>query len=296
MSDYMVKALGYNKQVRAYAARTTDMVNEAVRRSQAWPTAAAALGRAITAGSMMGSMLKGEEKLTIKIEGGGPMGAIVVDSQSNGNTRGYTHNPNVHFDLNQHGKLDVARAVGTSGTLSVVKDLGMQEQFTGHVPLVSGEIGDDFTYYFASSEQVPSSVGLGVLVNPDETVLAAGGFILQVLPEAEDTLIEQIETHLQHLPPLSKLIEKGKTPEEVLHLLLGDDYQILETAPVAFECHCSRERISQALIGLGEEELRAMIEEDEGAETECQFCHEVYNFSKQDLEELAVESPSQNSY
>ena len=170
MGDYLVKALAYNSQVRAYAVKTTDTVGEAQRRHYTWPTASAALGRSMTAGVMMGAMLKGEQKLTIKIEGRGPIGVILVDSNAKGEVRGYVTNPQTHFDLNQHGKLDVARAVGTDGTLSVVKDIGMRDQFNGQVPIVSGELGEDFTYYFVTSEQVPSSVGVGVLVAVTETV------------------------------------------------------------------------------------------------------------------------------
>lgn len=294
MQDYLVKAVAYEDKVRAYAIRTTDMINEAVERHQAWPTAAAALGRAMTAGSMMGSMLKGEDKLTIKIEGGGPMGPIIVDSSSNGNTRGYAHNVEVHFDLNKQGKLDVSRAVGTNGALSVVKDLGLKEHFTGSVPIISGELGEDFTYYFVTSEQVPSSVGLGVLVNPDHTIKAAGGFIIQLLPGAEEEVVDRLEKQIENMPPVSKLIEKGKTPEEMLYVILGEDVKILDKHPVSFSCHCSKERIANALVSLGSEELQDMIEKDGGAETQCHFCNEMYHFSASDLEQLkkkAIDAP-----
>lgn len=286
MKDYLVKATAFNHQVRAYAVHTTEMVDEAVRRHQAWPTASAALGRAMTAGSMMGAMLKGDDKLTIKIEGHGPMGPIIVDSNSSGDTRGYAHNVQVHFDLNDHGKLDVARAVGTDGTLSVVKDLGMRDMFTGNVPIVSGELGDDFTYYFANSEQLPSSVGLGVLVNPDNSVKAAGGFIIQVLPDAEEEYVARLEQQIQQMPPVSKLIEHGKTPEEILHIILGEEVNVLDTQPVQFACQCSKERVENAIISLGTDELQDMIEKDGGAETTCHFCNEVYHLSVDDLERL----------
>ncbi|MFC5714477.1 Hsp33 family molecular chaperone HslO [Thalassorhabdus alkalitolerans] len=286
MSDYLVKATAYEGKVRAYAIKSTEMVNEAVRRHQAWPTAAAALGRAMTAGSMMGAMLKGDDKLTIKIEGGGPMGPIVVDSDSKGNTRGYAHNLQVHFDLNKHGKLDVARAVGTEGHLAIVKDLGMKEHFTGNSPIVSGELGEDFTYYFVTSEQVPSSVGLGVLVNPDNTIMAAGGFILQLLPGADDELIDNLEKQLGAMPPISKLIEKGKNPEEILQIIFGEEVKILDKQEVKFTCQCSKERVGNAIVSLGSEELEDMIQKDKGAETQCHFCNEIYNFSVEDLQEL----------
>ncbi|MEJ9269789.1 Hsp33 family molecular chaperone HslO, partial [Bacillus thuringiensis] len=278
-------------KVRAYALKATEMVNEAVRRQDTWPTASAALGRTMMAGTMMAAMLKGDAKLTVKVEGDGPIGAIIVDSQANGQTRGYVKNPHVHFELNEHGKLDVARAVGTNGSLSVVKDIGLRDHFTGSVPLVSGELGEDFTYYFVSSEQTPSSVGVGVLVNPDNSVLAAGGFVLQLMPGADDAIISEIEKRLQTIPPISKLVEAGMPPEEILAALLGDDnVKILEKMPIEFACQCSKERIARAIISLGKDEIRAMIEEDGGAETTCHFCNEVYLFSKEELETLYEEA------
>lgn len=287
MSDYLVRALAYDGQVRAYAVNTTEMVKENVRRQKTLPTASAALGRAVTAGTMMGLMLKGNEKLTIKIEGGGPIGAIIVDSNARGETRGYVMNPNVHFELNKWGKLDVARAVGTNGQLSVVKDFGLKEHFTGSVPLVTGELGDDFTYYFAVSEQIPSSVGLGVLVDRDGTILASGGFIIQLMPGASEELIAKLEERIQSVPPVSEMIASGKTPEEMLTLLLGNDnVKIIDRVPVKFHCSCSKERISRALISLGKEEIQDMIEKDGGAETRCHFCNETYTFSKEELQQL----------
>lgn len=291
MADYLVKALAYNKQVRAYALTTTETVGEAQRRHYTWPTASAALGRAMTAGVMLGSALKGEEKLTIKVEGGGPIGVILVDSNAKGEVRGYVTNPQTHFDLNTHGKLDVARAVGTDGTLTVVKDIGMRDHFSGQVPIVSGELGEDFTYYLVSSEQVPSSVGVGVLVNPDNSILAAGGFMIQLLPGTDDETITKIEKRLSSIDPISKLIEKGLTPEQILEEILGkDNVQIIDKMPVTFNCPCSKDRIANAIISLGKEEIQAMIEEDEQAEAQCHFCNEKYHFSKDELGELIEES------
>lgn len=287
MGDYLVKALGFNGQIRAYAAKTTDTVGEAQRRHQTWPTASAALGRSMTAGVMLGAMLKGDEKLTIKIEGGGPLGNILVDSNAKGEVRGYVSNPQVHFDLNEHGKLDVRKAVGTSGMLTVVKDIGLRDFFSGQVPIVSGELGEDFTYYLVSSEQIPSSVGVGVLVNPDNSILAAGGFILQLMPGADENTINSIETRLKEIPPISRLIEKGLTPEEILEEVLGkDQLKFLETLPVSFSCNCSKERFATAMISLGEAEIEDMIETDGQAEAHCHFCNEKYQFSKVELEEL----------
>ncbi|WP_132747537.1 Hsp33 family molecular chaperone HslO [Scopulibacillus darangshiensis] len=287
MSDYLIKALAYDGMLRVQTITSTGMVGEAQRRHYTWPTASAALGRTMTAGTMMGAQLKGDNSLTITIEGGGPIGAIIVDANAKGETRGYVSNPQTHFDLNQYGKLDVARAVGTNGFISVVKDLGLRDNFTGRVPLVSGEIGDDFTYYFARSEQIPSAVGVGVLVNPDNSILAAGGFLIQVLPGAPDDIINEVEKRLSNIPPVSKLIEGGQTPEDLLVTLFGEgNYKIVDKMPIAFECQCSKEKISQAILGLGKDEIKAMIEEDHGAEANCHFCRETYQFSEDELQEL----------
>jgi molecular chaperone Hsp33 len=287
MNDYLIKALAYDGQVRAYAVSSTETIGEAQRRHQTWPTASAALGRSMSASVMMGAMLKGEEKITVKIEGGGPIGPILVDSNAKGEVRGYVTHPQVHFDLNAQGKLDVRRAVGTEGFLTVIKDIGMREHFTGQVPLVSGELGEDFTYYFASSEQVPSSVAVGVLVNPDNTILAAGGFIIQLLPGVAEEVISHIENRLTQIEPVSKMIEKGLTPEEILEEVIGKgELKILEKMPVSFTCTCSKERFGDAIISLGAEEITDMIETDEQAEVQCHFCNEIYVFSKDELEEL----------
>ena len=287
MEDYLVKALAFNGQVRAYAVRSTKLVGEAQRRHYTWPTASAALGRAMTATVMMGAMLTGDDKLTVKIDGDGPLGHILVDGNAKGEVRGYVLNPQTHFDLNEHGKLDVRRAVGTTGTLTVVKDIGMRDFFTGQIPIVSGELGEDFTYYFSTSEQVPSSVGVGVLVNPDNSILAAGGFIIQLMPGTDDETITKIENHLKVMTPISKQIEKGLTPEELLEEILGDEpIQFLETMPVSFTCTCSKERFGDAMLSLGADEIQDMIETDGQAEVHCHFCNEKFIFTKEELEEL----------
>lgn len=286
MKDYLVKALAYDS-IRAYAVCTTETVSEAQRRHQTWRTASAALGRSLTASVMMGAMLKGDDKITVKIKGDGPLGLILVDSNAKGDVRGYVTNPQVDFESNEHGKLDVARAVGTSGTLTVVKDLGLRDFFSGSVPLVSGELGEDFTYYFAVSEQIPSSVGVGVLVNPDDTILAAGGFILQLMPGTEEKVILKLEERLQSIPPISQLIDLGLTPEEILAELFGkENIKILETMPVRFQCLCTKQRFADAIVGLGAAEIQDMIEEDGKADAHCHFCNETYHFSKMELEEL----------
>jgi len=285
MKDYLVRGLGFNGQVRVFAARTTATVAEAQRRHDTWPVVSAALGRSMTAAVMMGAMLKGEEKITIKIEGNGPIGPMVIDSNAYGEVRGFVTNPHVHFDLNEHGKLDVRAGVGTEGALTIVKDIGLRDMFSGQTPIVSGEIAEDFTYYFATSEQVPSSVGLGVLVNPDNTILAAGGFILQLMPGCDEETINEIEQHLATIEPVSKMIEKGYTPEQILEAVLGNGHlKILDSMPVEFKCQCSKERFGAAILGLGTAEIREMIDEDGGAEAQCHFCLETYSFSKDELE------------
>ena len=287
MKDYLVKALAFDGEVRAYSVRTTNTVSEAQRRHDTWRTASAALGRSLTAGTMMGAMLKGEQKLTIKVEGNGPIGPILVDAHANGDVRGYVTNPHVDFEGTEQGKLRVYQAVGTEGFVTVSKDIGMREPFIGQSPIVSGELGEDFTYYFAVSEQTPSSVGVGVLVNGDDSILAAGGFILQIMPGAQDETISFIEDRLQKIPPVSTLIEQGLSPEELLYAVLGEDkVKVLETMDVQFNCTCSRERIESVLISLGKTELEQVREEEEETEVHCHFCNERYKFSKEDITNL----------
>jgi molecular chaperone Hsp33 len=287
MKDYLIKTTAYGGYVRAYAVTSTNTVEEARRRQDTWATASAALGRTITITAIMGAMLKGEDSNTIKIQGNGPIGAIIADANAKGHVRGYVNNPHVDFELNEKGKLDVARAVGTEGSLSVIKDLGLKDYFTGEVPIVSGEISEDFTYYFATSEQVPSAVGAGVLVNPDHTILAAGGFIVQVMPGADEEVITKLEEQIQNFPAISGLIRAGKNPEQILQQLFGDEeVKVHETMPIEFRCKCSKERLANAIIGLGNEEIQSMIDEDHGAEANCHFCNETYLFTEQELEEL----------
>lgn len=294
MGDYLVRAIGYNGQVRAFATRTTDTVAEAQRRHNTWPIVSAALGRTMTASVMMGAMLKGDDKITVKIEGNGPIGPIIVDADAKGDVRGFVTNGQVHFDLNEHGKLDVRAGVGTEGALTIVKDLGMRDMFSGQTPIISGEIAEDFTYYFVTSEQVPSSVGLGVLVNPDNSVLAAGGFILQIMPGCEEETIDALEKQLASIEPVSKMIERGLTPEQILEVVLGEgNVQILDSMPVKFQCQCSKERYSAAIIGLGVQEIQEMIEEQGEIETQCHFCLQTYDFSQAELQGLIDEIQSQ---
>lgn len=278
-----------NEEIRILSVDTTETVNEAVTRHNAYPTAAAALGRTVTAGVMMGAMLKNEEKVTINIQGGGPIGAIIVDSDARGNVRGYLGNPEVHFPLNDQKKLDVRRAVGTDGFLNVVKDVGLKDDFTGSVEMVSGEIGEDFSYYFYTSEQVPSIVALGVLVNPDNTIKAAGGFIIQVLPGASDETIEFLDHRAQEMAPVSKLIDQGLSPSEIIGTVIGKtNWKQLDDMPVNFECSCSKERFLKAIGSLDKSEIMTMIKEDGGAEADCHFCRNKIWIEKEELQALLV--------
>lgn len=287
MKDYLVRALAFNGQVRAYSTITTHTVSEAQRRHDTWRTASAALGRSLTAGVMMGAMLKEDQKLTIKVEGNGPIGHILIDANAKGEVRGYVAHPHIDFEANEQGKLRVYEAVGTEGNITVIKDIGLREPFVGQVPIVSGELGEDFTYYFAISEQIPSSVGVGVLVNGDDSILAAGGFILQMMPGAEEETISLIERRLNEMPPISKLVENGLTPEEILYHILGEEnVKVLDTLDVVFQCTCSRERIESVLTSLGLEELQQIRNEEEETEVDCHFCNEKYIFSKQDITNL----------
>lgn len=293
MEDYLVKALCFNGEIRAMAVRTTNIVDEAQRRHNTWRAATAALGRTMTGSLLLGSMHKGNDKLTVKIQGDGPLGAIVVDADAKGNVKGYVQNPSVNLPANDVGKIDVRGAVGTNGSLSVIKDLGLKEAFTGQVPLVSGELAEDFTYYLANSEQVPSAVGLSVLVDNenDDRVKAAGGFMIQVMPNATEETLVEIEKRLADIPQVSTLLDQGETPENILERLLGkENVDILDKMPVQFHCDCSKERFSSAIATLGEVELTAMIEEDEGAEAVCHFCGEKYNYDAQELTAIRDEA------
>ncbi|EOT25985.1 Hsp33 family molecular chaperone HslO [Enterococcus saccharolyticus] len=290
MKDYLVKALAYGGYVRAYAINATAVVAEAQRRHDTWNTASAALGRSLVGGLLLGATLKGDDKMTVKIQGDGPAGAIIVDSNGKGDIKGYIQNPHVSLPLNDKGKIDVRGAVGTNGVFTVIKDLGLKEPFSGQTPIVSGELGDDFTYYLAVSEQIPSAVGLSVLVDTDDSIKTAGGFMLQVMPGASDEVIDALEERLKHLPNVSSLLEEGKTPEDILEIIFdGEAIMILEDSPVQFNCECSKEKFATAIITLGTSEIQAMIDEDHGAEAVCSFCGEKYYFDEPELEALIQE-------
>ena len=291
MGDYMIRATAAEGQIRAFAGTTRNMVEYARSAHNLSPVASAALGRLMTAGVLMGSMMKGDQDLlTLKINGDGPIHGITVTADSHGNVKGYVGNPQVMLPPNEFGKLDVGGAVGI-GVLSVIKDIGLKEPYVGQTQLVTSEIAEDLTYYFATSEQVPSSVGLGVLMNKDNTVRQAGGFIIQLMPFCDEKVIEKLEQRLAEVNSVTAFLDEGLTPEQILEKLLGDmDLVINDTVPTQFYCNCSRERVSKALIAVGRKELNEMIQEAKPVELKCHFCNSAYEFSTEDLKELLRKS------
>jgi len=291
MADYLVKSVAGHEMFRAYAVNATNTVAEAQRRHDTWSAASAALGRSLVGTLLLSSsVLKGDDQLTVKINGDGPVGGIVVDGNAKGTVKGYLQNPHVHLPLNDKHKIDVKAAVGSNGFLAVTKLQGVGEPFTGQVPLVSGELGEDFTYYLAQSEQIPSAVGLSVFVNEDNTIGVAGGFLVQVLPNATDEAISSLESKLKDLPLVSQLLRDGKTPEDILNLLFDGDVKVLDKMPVKFVCDCSKERFAESLMALPKHEVQAMIDEDQGAEAVCHFCGEKYQFSVAELQAVLSRS------
>ena len=286
MKDYIVRATAANAQIRAFAASTTELVEEARTRHNTSPVATAALGRLLTAGAMMGSMMKNPtDVLTLQVQCGGPIGGMTVTADSKGEVKGYVHNPDVMLPP-KNGKLDVGGALGP-GFLNVIKDMGLKEPYSGQTILQTGEIAEDLTYYFASSEQVPSAVGLGVLMEKDNTVRQAGGFIVQLMPNAEEEVIEKLEKNLAQITSVTELLDQGYTPEMLLEKLLGDmDLEINEKVPTSFYCNCDKVRVGKVLISLGEKELQGMIDDGEPIELNCHFCNSNYNFSVDELKEL----------
>jgi molecular chaperone Hsp33 len=285
---YIVRGTASNGDVRVFAAITTDIVEKARETHDLSPTATAALGRLMTAGAIMGAMSKGEkDTLTLSINGGGPAGNVVVVADGTGNVKGYVSNPHAELPLNEKGKMDVGGIIGTNGTFRVVKDIGLKEPYVGQVPIQSGEIGDDLAYYFTYSEQVPSAVALGVLVDAAVPVRSAGGLIIQMMPGASEFIADIIMYRLEEIPPISKLIDEGKTAEDILNLLFDDmDLKIYEKTEIEYKCDCSRERVSRALIAMGREDLTTLKEEDKGIEVGCHFCTTKYQFNEDDIDEL----------
>ncbi len=287
MSDYIIRATAANSQIRAFAAVTTDVVETARKAHNTSPVATAALGRLLTGGAMMGVMMKGDKDiLTLQIHAGGPLQGITVTADSKGNVKGYVGNPNVCIPANSKGKLDVAGAVGV-GFMNIIKDMGLKEPYMGQVALQTSEIADDLTYYFATSEQVPSAVGLGVLMNKDNTVRQAGGFIVQLMPFAEESVIARLEENVQKITSVTNLLEEGHTPESLLEKVLeGFDVEINDRMDTKFYCNCSKERVEKALISIGRKELNELIQEGKEVEMNCHFCNTNYVFSVEELKEI----------
>jgi len=288
MADYIVNAITSNGAIRVVAADTTELCNRAQEIHKMSPTAAAALGRTLTAAAIMGSMLKSaDDSLTIQLNGGGPIGKVVAVGDGNANVKGYVGNPLVDLPLNDKGKLDVGGAIGRDGMLGIIRDLGLKEPYVGQVPLVNGEVAEDLTQYYATSEQLPTAVALGVLVDVDYTIKAAGGFILQVLPGAYDEDIDNVERTIQTISSVTEMLSNGKKPEDIVEQLLSDyEIEYFDNVPTKYQCDCSRDRTDRALISLGKEVLTKIIEEDGKAEITCHFCDNVYKYTKQELEEL----------
>ena len=291
MSDYMIRATAANGQVRAFAATTRDLTEYARNAHNTSPVVTAALGRTMTAAVMMGSMLKGDkELLTVKIQGDGPIGSLTVTADSHGHVKGYAQNPVVLIQANSIGKLDVAGAIG-KGVLSVIKDIGLKDPYVGQTDLVSGEIAEDLTYYFAVSEQTPSSVGLGVLMNKDNTVRQAGGFIIQLMPDASEETISALEKRLAKISSVTAMLDSGKTPEDILQELLGEfGVEITEKTETRFACNCSKERMEKALISIGRKDLEEMIKDGEPIEMNCHFCNSHYQFSVEELKKILAQA------
>lgn len=290
MTDYIVRATAAEGQIRAFAAVTKDTVEEARRRHGTSPVATAALGRLLTAGAIMGSMMKNDtDMLTLQIRGDGPLGGITVTADSHANVKGYVLNPDVMLPP-KNGKLDVGGAVGI-GLLTVIKDMGLKEPYSGQTILVTSEIAEDLTYYFANSEQVPSSVGLGVLMDKDNTVKCAGGFIIQLMPFAENKTIDQLEENLKKVTSVTKLLDAGYTPQQLLEELLGGmGLEITDTMPARFDCNCSKERVEQAVVSIGKKDIEEMIKEGKDIEVKCHFCNTAYKYTIDELKEILKRS------
>ena len=290
MTDYIVRATAADGQIRAFAAYTKDVVEEARRRHNTSPTATVALGQLLTAGTMMGAMMKNDtDILTLQIRCDGPLGGLTVTADNQGNVKGYAVHPDVDVPV-KNGQINVADALDL-GVLNVIKDMGLKEPYVGQTILETSEIAKDLTYYYMNSEQVPSSVGLGVLMNKDNTVKCAGGFIIQLMPFAEDATIDKLEENLKNVTSVTELLDHGCTPEGLLEALLGNlGIEVLDTLPTQFHCNCSKERVEKAVASVGREDLQAMIDDGEDIEVKCDFCNSTYKYTVDELKEILKES------
>lgn len=286
MKDILVKAIALNGKVRMYANRTTALCEQARLQHDLWPTSQAALGRIMSIGSMMAGMLKNEDdKITIQINGNGPIGTCMVECKQNGDVKGFVGDNEIYLKYNDNNKLAVGLAVGTDGYLKVTRSLGMKVDFTGQVALQTGEIGDDFAYYFTVSEQTPSAVSVGVLVDTDYSCLAAGGLLIQIMPDATEEDVAKVEEAVATLEPISTMIKNGHTPQDIV-MRLFDDVEILEESPIQWHCDCNKDRFKGALTTLKSSDLEEMIEEDHGCQVKCEYCNKTYDFSEDELKSI----------
>lgn len=289
MSDYIVRATAANNQIRAFAATTRELVEHAKTVHNTSPVATAALGRLLTAGSMMGSMMKGtNDLLTLQIKCNGPIQGLTVTADSQANVKGYVYDPDIMLPPSPLGKLDVGGALG-AGVLSVIKDMGLKDPYVGQTELISGEIAEDITYYYVTSEQIPSSVALGVLMNKDNTVKRAGGFIIQLMPFAESEIIDKLEKKIGEIKSITSLLDSDMNPEMILEHILGEfELQILDRTPTKFYCNCTKERVEKAIISIGRDDLQEMVNDNEPIEVNCHFCNTHYNFTVEELNEIIL--------
>ncbi|WBW99400.1 Hsp33 family molecular chaperone HslO [Oceanirhabdus sp. W0125-5] len=291
MQDKLIRAIAHNGDIRVIGAQTTNLVNEGISIHKCAPTAAAALGRMLTAGVLMGSTLKSEkDKLTLKMDGGGIAKGVIVTASSDCKVKGYIGNPDAHLPANDKGKLDVSGIIGKDGSLVVIRDMGLKKPYVGQIPIYTGEIGDDIAYYYTTSEQTPSAVGLGVLVEPNYTVSAAGGFIIQMMPGASEMVADILMYRLEEIPSITQMLSEGKTIEDILKLIFEDmNLQILEEEKPEYKCDCSRDKVEKALISIGKEELQNIVDENKVEEIACQFCSTRYEFTPEDIKKLIAE-------
>lgn len=288
MSDVLVKALGYNKHARIYVVTTTDALNLIGDRLSYFPSALDALGRVMSMGAIMGGTLKNNETVTIRIDGDGQIGRIIVDANAQGAIRGYTENPHCHFEYNDY-RLNAKATIGSKGMITVIKDLKLKEPFIGYTPIINGELAEDFAYYYSVSEQIPTAISLGVLVDTEGRAITSGGFMIQLLPNTPDEIIDKIEAKVKSLPPISEILSSGFSPEDIVKNL-ADDAEILEETKIEFKCNCSKEKFARGILSLGSKEIKEILDEDHLANTTCHFCGNEYHFSESDLESLYNEA------